>query len=69
MASPSAESDDKDTCPLCTPDIKLLRREDWVECEACNTWYHWRCAGNGGDVRRLAKWYVHPELDLGGSAC
>ncbi|KAF8810703.1 jumonji superfamily protein [Phlegmacium glaucopus] len=50
-----------DSCPSCTPETKELmngsRKENWIECDNCNTWYHWRCAGNGEDVENIAKWY------------
>ncbi|KAF6742344.1 JmjC domain-containing histone demethylation protein 1 [Ephemerocybe angulata] len=69
--SPSAKGNGPDsseeTCPLCAPDVKLLRKEDWVECEACNTWYHWRCAGNGEDVKRVAKWFCKSCLEADSS--
>lgn len=49
-----------DNCPSCTPATKELmngsRKENWIECDNCNTWYHWRCAGNGEDVENIAKW-------------
>ncbi|TEB36060.1 Clavaminate synthase-like protein [Coprinellus micaceus] len=57
------EGDDEETCPLCTPHAKPLRKEDWVMCEACNTWYHWRCAGDGEDVKRVEKWYCKQCLE------
>ncbi|KDR81408.1 hypothetical protein GALMADRAFT_59800 [Galerina marginata CBS 339.88] len=55
-----------ETCPACTPATKELmngsRKESWIECDNCNTWYHWRCAGNGEDVENIAKWYVYCPL-------
>ncbi|KAJ3517353.1 hypothetical protein NMY22_g13986 [Coprinellus aureogranulatus] len=37
------QDEDEETCPLCSPHAKPpARKEDWVMCEACNTWYHWR---------------------------
>ncbi|KAF8061422.1 hypothetical protein FPV67DRAFT_1563764 [Lyophyllum atratum] len=27
------------------------------------TWYHWRCAGSGGDVETVDKWYCKACLD------
>ncbi|KAF8163101.1 jumonji superfamily protein [Crassisporium funariophilum] len=50
-----------DSCPSCTSETRELmngsRKENWIECDNCNTWYHWRCAGNGEDVENIAKWY------------
>ncbi|KAF9532383.1 jumonji superfamily protein [Crepidotus variabilis] len=51
----------QESCPACTPETRELmessRKESWIECDSCNTWYHWRCAGNGEDVDNIAKWY------------
>ena len=53
---------DSENCPACTPASKEAmngsRKENWIECDNCNTWYHWRCAGNGEDVENIAKWCV-----------
>ena len=32
-------------------------KESWVRCDACKTWFHWRCAGEG-DLDAVGKWYV-----------
>ncbi|EAU88440.2 JmjC domain-containing histone demethylation protein 1 [Coprinopsis cinerea okayama7 len=50
-----------ETCPLC-PDEKQerrrsSRREDWIQCEACNTWFHWKCTGDKTDLATIAKWF------------
>ncbi|KAF8906029.1 jumonji superfamily protein [Gymnopilus junonius] len=63
--SPDTQSHgDTENCPACTPVTKELmngsRKENWIECDNCNTWYHWRCAGNGEDVENIAKWYCEP---------
>ncbi|KAF5330358.1 hypothetical protein D9619_005662 [Psilocybe cf. subviscida] len=66
-ASPEVEeeqSDDTTTCPACTPEtIELMngaRKESWIECDNCKTWYHWLCAGpkeQGVELQQVAKWY------------
>lgn len=53
------EEDDED-CPECKRNNLELNdadKESWIECGHCNTWYHWRCAGNGGDLETVDKWY------------
>lgn len=67
-ASPEVEdtkSDDTSTCPACTPEtIELMngaRKESWIECDNCKTWYHWLCAKpneEGVELQNVAKWYV-----------
>ncbi|TFK25004.1 JmjC domain-containing histone demethylation protein 1 [Coprinopsis marcescibilis] len=51
----------EERCPQCPEDRserrRPARREDWVECEGCNKWYHWRCAGDGSDVNTLLRWF------------
>ncbi|KAH9483854.1 JmjC domain-containing histone demethylation protein 1 [Psilocybe cubensis] len=58
---PANEDESDQRCPACTEEtlglINGSRRENWIECDNCNTWYHWRCAGNGEDVNNIAKWY------------
>lgn len=52
---------DEQKCPACTEATERKhssRKENWIECDNCNTWYHWRCAGNGEDVNAIAKWSV-----------
>ncbi|KAH7889882.1 hypothetical protein F5I97DRAFT_1848318 [Phlebopus sp. FC_14] len=52
---------EEDTCPACKdrrdsePDA--VSKESWIRCDACKTWYHWVCAGNGGDPETIDKWY------------
>ena len=54
--------DGEQQCPACTPESRELmsksgsRKEHWIACDHCKTWYHWRCAGNGEDVGNIAKW-------------
>lgn len=67
--SPQPHGDnDSDDCPACTPEtIELMngrRKESWIECDNCNRWYHWVCAGTGRnadepvELENIAKWYV-----------
>ncbi|KZT66856.1 Clavaminate synthase-like protein [Daedalea quercina L-15889] len=50
-----------DTCPACaggsTEQWAAADKENWVRCDACKTWYHWRCAGDGGDLDAIDKWF------------
>ncbi|KAF9807681.1 hypothetical protein IEO21_08118 [Rhodonia placenta] len=53
---------DEDTCPACktgetTQEWNAADKENWVRCDACKTWYHWRCAGDGGDLDAVDKWF------------
>jgi hypothetical protein len=48
-----------DTCPACNANespLNAAEKESWVRCDACKTWYHWVCAGNGGDLETVDKW-------------
>ena len=48
-----------DACPACNADespLNAAEKESWVRCDACKTWYHWVCAGNGGDLEAVDKW-------------
>lgn len=50
-----------DTCPACNIDespLNAAEKESWVRCDTCKTWYHWVCAGNGGDLEVVDKWWV-----------
>ncbi|KAJ3526806.1 hypothetical protein NM688_g8215 [Phlebia brevispora] len=54
---------DEDKCPACTEDTKQNwnseDKESWVRCDACKTWFHWRCAGEG-DLDAVGKWFCKP---------
>ncbi|KAF9239635.1 Clavaminate synthase-like protein [Melanogaster broomeanus] len=58
---PVSMASEDDTCPACKDQIDLqssaVPKENWIRCDACKTWYHWLCAGNGGDVDAIDKWY------------
>ncbi|KLO12732.1 Clavaminate synthase-like protein [Schizopora paradoxa] len=52
----------KELCPACPVDSKANELTDdnsteWVQCGACKTWYHWRCAGNGQELENIDKWF------------
>ena len=52
-----------DKCPACKDDqdntpLTVAEKEKWVRCDACKTWFHWRCVGEGGDLDAVDKWSV-----------
>ncbi|RPD65805.1 Clavaminate synthase-like protein [Lentinus tigrinus ALCF2SS1-7] len=57
-----------DKCPACkdtqedTP-LTVAEKEKWVRCDACKSWFHWRCVGEGGDLDAVGKWFCRPCLD------
>lgn len=59
---PAAADSSKDICPACPDQEKAdeaaTNKEDWIRCDACKTWYHWRCVGNGQELEAIDKWYV-----------
>ncbi|KAI6043099.1 hypothetical protein EDC04DRAFT_2654557 [Pisolithus marmoratus] len=52
---------EEETCPDCRDHqdsgIDPTTKDSWIRCDACKTWYHWVCAGNGGDPDAIDKWY------------
>ena len=59
------EDDDNDRaeekCPACKEGAMnelAGDKETWIQCDACKTWFHWNCAGNGGDAQQVDKWSV-----------
>ncbi|KAF8623960.1 hypothetical protein AX15_006118 [Amanita polypyramis BW_CC] len=56
-----AENVNAETCPACTDlskeTLNASDKESWIRCDACKTWYHWRCVGNDNDVESIDKWY------------
>ncbi|KAF9496072.1 Clavaminate synthase-like protein [Pleurotus eryngii] len=57
-----------DLCPACPTEPsqaiqEMVEKESWVRCDACKAWYHWRCAGNGGEVETIDKWFCGPCLE------
>jgi F-box and leucine-rich repeat protein 10/11 len=62
---PEASYEDEDICPACTAETAKDaqgNKENWIQCEACSKWFHWRCAGNGENMELVNKWYVHRAL-------
>ncbi|KAH8110283.1 Clavaminate synthase-like protein [Phellopilus nigrolimitatus] len=58
-----AEKASKERCPQCKDDADdgaAAVKEDWVRCDACKVWFHWRCVGDGGDLEVLDKWFCKP---------
>ena len=56
-----------DKCPACKDDqdntpLTVAEKEKWVRCDACKTWFHWRCVGEGGDLDAVDKWYAFPYM-------
>ena len=59
-AAEEGEKAQEERCPACRdgdgeqpPDA--ADKEKWVRCDACKTWFHWRCAGEG-DLDAVDKW-------------
>ncbi|KAG6878743.1 hypothetical protein C0993_008042 [Termitomyces sp. T159_Od127] len=65
-ATETVEHDDEN-CPACsvgsTRASNPFTKEQWVRCDVCMTWYHWRCAGSGGDLDAVDKWYCSACLE------
>lgn len=61
-SDPGLSQNNKETCPACIQDSAetqtTFAKENWILCDSCKSWYHWRCAGNGGDVGVVDKWSV-----------
>ena len=62
--------DDDDRCPECKGSVPegsqvAADKEKWVRCDACKTWFHWRCVGEGGDLDAVDKWSVLSLKRLG----
>ncbi|KAH8829714.1 JmjC domain-containing histone demethylation protein 1 [Flagelloscypha sp. PMI_526] len=56
----NAEESDPETCPSCPENPSELSDHDstqWIQCETCKTWYHWRCAGNDSEIETIDKWF------------
>ncbi|KAJ8585218.1 Clavaminate synthase-like protein [Rhizopogon salebrosus TDB-379] len=50
---------DEDACPSCREGVQG-EKSDWIRCDACKVWFHWACAGNGGELELINKWYCDP---------
>ncbi len=64
QAAPSSAQDpadsrqDDEKCPACEGadhQVDKVDQENWVRCDACRTWFHWRCVGEG-DLEAIDKW-------------
>lgn len=56
-AADSTRQDDE-KCPACegaSTQVDKVDQENWVRCDACRTWFHWRCVGEG-DLEAIDKW-------------
>ncbi|GAA5889444.1 hypothetical protein JCM5296_006363 [Sporobolomyces johnsonii] len=68
--SKQSASGNDDTCPVCTKLEQQPTKDSsraatvWVECDKCETWYHWSCvAPNPVDTPdSIDKWYCPPCL-------
>lgn len=49
---------EEERCPACKEGESDQNKDTWICCDACKTWYHWACAGNGGDSDQIDKWYT-----------
>ena len=69
-SEPAKESSSStDRCPQC-PENEVETAEttaakvDWVRCDSCKTWFHWRCVGEGGELEAIDKWYAYNAYGL-----
>ena len=50
----------EEKCPACQDEGQQISnspdRESWVRCDACKSWFHWRCVGQQGDLETVDKW-------------
>ena len=62
---PTLMASEEETCPACkdlpSDQQSTVPKESWIRCDACKSWYHWVCAGNGADVDTIDKWQVYAE--------
>ncbi|XP_006458328.1 hypothetical protein AGABI2DRAFT_183418 [Agaricus bisporus var. bisporus H97] len=56
-----------ESCPACvegqTHVLNALEKERWIRCDACKTWYHWRCVGQGEDIDSIDKWFCQKCIE------
>ncbi|KAF7359459.1 Jumonji superfamily protein [Mycena sanguinolenta] len=68
-----------ESCPGCTTEssasFNQFEKENWIRCDVCKTWYHWRCASSEPpaflseedkkdySIDRIDKWYCKPCVD------
>ncbi|KAJ7632317.1 jumonji superfamily protein [Roridomyces roridus] len=66
-----AQSRSAETCPGCTREFSAsfnqFEKENWIRCDACSTWWHWRCASEDEKkdytIDKIDKWYCKPCSD------
>ncbi|KAJ7074402.1 jumonji superfamily protein [Mycena amicta] len=63
---PKAAAADNSSCPGCTLEtsstFNQLEKENWICCDVCKEWYHWRCAAVGDEdksitIDKIDKWF------------
>ncbi|KZV67975.1 Clavaminate synthase-like protein [Peniophora sp. CONT] len=61
QSEPSA-STAEERCPACTEGVAVPEeKENWVRCDACKVWFHWRCvAVDGQELSQIDKWFCEP---------
>jgi hypothetical protein len=53
----------EEKCPACKNENNdtwdIVDKENWIRCDACKAWFHWRCVGESGDLETIDKWYFN----------
>lgn len=51
----------EERCPACTEGVAPPEeKENWVRCDACKVWFHWRCVSvDGQELSQIDKWYAY----------
>ncbi|KAF7295182.1 Jumonji superfamily protein [Mycena indigotica] len=64
--APEPKTGPTDSCPGCTSESRAtfnqFEKENWICCDVCKDWYHWRCAVAGEEDKTLSmdkidKWF------------
>lgn len=59
---PALRRRNKEKCPSCKDDddsgSASTSKENWVRCDACKKWFHWRCIASDVDLESIDKWQV-----------
>lgn len=60
-----ANTEDDGACPACKDDeprVADAEKENWIRCDACTKWFHWRCVkdtvSGAAEPEALDKWSV-----------
>jgi F-box/leucine-rich repeat protein 10/11 len=74
VPGPSTSLTDQTTrCSGCNwaPNSISTNKVDWLQCDGCQNWYHFACAGfQPRDIRRIDKFYCRPcKGKFGGTTC